>query len=39
VVHGDYQAGYTPKRTSKVMVALPHLKNDLEALTAYLASP
>lgn len=39
VIQGDYPAGYTPKRPSKVMVALPHLKNDVEALAAYLATP
>ncbi|MGE3974166.1 MAG: cytochrome c [Bdellovibrionales bacterium] len=39
VIHGDYPAGYTPKRASKAMVALPHMKNDIEALTAYLNSP
>lgn len=36
VVKGTYPAGYTPKRPTHTMVALPHLKGDLDALTAYL---
>jgi len=36
VMRAEYPAGYTPKRKTKVMVALPQLKNDLEALFAYL---
>ena len=36
VVHGDYPENYKPKRKTKVMQPLPHLKPDLEALHAYL---
>jgi mono/diheme cytochrome c family protein len=39
ILHGDYPAGHKPKSPSKVMVALPHLKNEIDALTAYLNSP
>ncbi len=38
VMHGTYPEGYTPKRSSKVMIPLPHLANELTALTAYLDS-
>jgi len=37
VIHGTYPEGYTPKRQTKSMVALPHLKNDIDALAAFLA--
>lgn len=36
VLQGTYPDGYEPKRTSRVMIALPHLKPDIAALTAYL---
>jgi mono/diheme cytochrome c family protein len=36
VLHGTYPDGYEPKRTSRVMIALPHLEPDIAALTAYL---
>lgn len=36
VVHGSYPPGYTPKRSTSAMVALPHLEGDIDALTAYL---
>ena len=36
VIHGKYPEGYTPKRATGSMVALPHLKADIEALTVYL---
>ena len=36
VVNASYPPGYTPKRSTKSMAALPHLKNDLPALYAYL---
>jgi mono/diheme cytochrome c family protein len=39
IVHGNYPEGYTPKRSSHVMRALPHLANDIDALTAYLNAP
>jgi mono/diheme cytochrome c family protein len=38
VMRAEYPAGYTPKRTTKTMVALPHLKEDLPAIHAYLNS-
>lgn len=36
VLDASYPAGYKPKRDSKVMAKLPHLKADLPALHAYL---
>jgi mono/diheme cytochrome c family protein len=39
VLHGDYPAGYKPKRATKQMVPLPFLKDDIPALHAYLNSP
>jgi mono/diheme cytochrome c family protein len=36
VVDGTYPEGYEPKRATAVMVALPHLKNEIPALAAYL---
>ena len=36
VMRGEYPEGYTPKRPSKVMIPLPHLEGELDALTAYL---
>ena len=36
VLRAEYPVGYKPKRTSKVMVALPQVKADLEALAAFL---
>jgi len=38
IVQGGYPEGYEPKRSTRVMVALPHLEPKLEELTAYLAS-
>lgn len=38
VLHQSYPPGYKPKRTSRLMVALPFLKDDLPALHAYLNS-
>jgi len=39
IVHGDYPAGYTPKRTTKVMVILPFIKDQIPNLHAYLNTP
>jgi len=39
VMRAEYPAGYKPKRSTKVMAALPQFKNDLSALAAYLNSP
>lgn len=38
ILHATYPVGYTPKRASKTMPAMPHLKNELAALHAYLNS-
>lgn len=32
----NYPAGYSPKRDSKLMPAMPDLKNDIEALHVFL---
>jgi len=39
VLKGKYPAGYTPKRETSAMAALPFLKDDIPALHAYLNSP
>lgn len=36
VVHGTYPPGYTPKRTTTTMVALPGLAGSVDDLAAYL---
>jgi mono/diheme cytochrome c family protein len=36
VLRAAYPAGYTPKRDSTTMIALPYLAADIDALTAYL---
>lgn len=38
LLRAEYPAGYTPKRSTKQMVALPQFKNDLPALFKYLQS-
>ncbi len=38
VLRAEYPEGYTPKRPTRVMVALPHLEPKLPELAAYLAS-
>lgn len=38
VIRAEYPPGYTPKRDSRAMIPLPHLQNDIEALTAFLNS-
>jgi len=38
VMRGEYPAGYAPKRETRVMVPLPHLKDKLPELVAYLGS-
>jgi mono/diheme cytochrome c family protein len=38
VLHAQYPEGYKPKRDTRVMVALPHLKPRLVELAAYLDS-
>ena len=37
LLRNSYPEGYTPKRDSRVMMALPYLKDDIPALAAYLA--
>ena len=39
VVHATYPPGYTPKRPTHAMVALPHLAARIDDLAAYLAAP
>jgi mono/diheme cytochrome c family protein len=36
LLHGKYPDGYKPKRESHLMPLLPHLENEIEALTAFL---
>ena len=36
VMRAEYPAGYKPKRETKTMAALPHLKAEIDALHAYL---
>lgn len=38
VLNQSYPPGYTPKRNSKVMPAMPFMKSEIDALTAYLAT-
>jgi mono/diheme cytochrome c family protein len=38
VVRAAYPPGYTPQRTTKAMVALPHLASKVDDLTAFLAA-
>jgi mono/diheme cytochrome c family protein len=39
VMEAKYPPGYTPKRQSHAMAPLPHLKDQIEALQAFLAAP
>lgn len=36
ILRAEYPAGYTPKRSTKVMVAIPTLKDEIDALFAFL---
>jgi mono/diheme cytochrome c family protein len=36
VMRNEYPEGYTPKRPTRAMIALPYLEKDLPALFAYL---
>jgi len=38
VLRAEYPPGYVPKRNTRVMIALPHLKPRLPELAAYLGS-
>ena len=39
VMEAGYPEGYQPKRSTKIMQAMPFLKDDLKALHAYLNRP
>lgn len=39
ILEAKYPPSYQPKRASSAMAALPHLKDDIPALEAYLAAP
>jgi mono/diheme cytochrome c family protein len=39
LLYAKYPDGYKPKRASNIMPAMPHLANDIDALTAYLNQP
>ena len=39
LLYGKYPEGYKPKRESHLMPPLPHLANEIEALTAFLNAP
>lgn len=36
IVRGEYPPGYTPKRDSKAMPAMPHLADKIDDLAAFL---
>ena len=36
VLRGEYPPGYAPKRDSTLMVPMPHLESEIDALLAYL---
>lgn len=38
VTKGEYPAGYTPKRKTKIMTKFPHLLKDIPAIHAYINS-
>jgi len=38
VLEGTYPEGYKPKRATGVMPPMPHLKDDIDVLEAYLAN-
>lgn len=39
IVHAAYPPGYQPKRTSKIMMPLPQLVQDIPSIHAYLNAP
>jgi mono/diheme cytochrome c family protein len=39
LLEGGYPPGFKPKRVTHVMSAFPYLKDDVEALAAFLAHP
>lgn len=38
ILHATYPPGHSPKRQTKAMAAMPHLKDQIPALEAYLNS-
>lgn len=38
VMRGEYPPGYTPKADTRLMIPLPHLEPELDALAAFLES-
>lgn len=38
ILKGEYPTGYSPKRSTKSMVPLPHLENEIDSLHAFLNS-
>lgn len=39
ILRASYPEGYTPKRPTKAMPAMPYLNGDIDALHSYLNSP
>ncbi len=39
ILKGEYPIGYQPKRKSHVMVALPHLQNEIDSIYLFLNTP
>jgi len=39
VLRAEYPPGYSPKAETGLMIALPHLEDEIDALAAYLADP
>ena len=37
IMRNEYPEGYTPKRDTEAMIALPYLEKDLAAIVAFLA--
>jgi len=38
VLRGEYPPGYTPRTDTRLMIPLPHLEPEIDALTSFLAS-
>ena len=36
VLKNEYPTGYQPKRSTRAMIALPHLEKDIDAIAAFL---
>lgn len=36
LIRGGYPTGYAPKRPTKTMQTMPHLKNEIDSLTSFL---